>query len=142
MIVRFKKLDDRAVIPTRAKAGDAGYDVCALDEITLAPGQHSVVPTGIALELPDGVEVQVRPRSGLAAKHAISLVNAPGTIDSGYRGDIGIILINLGKDPFTVEEGMRIAQLVFNEYLAPELEEVDELSQSDRGEGSYGSTGT
>ena len=106
MKINFKKLDPKAVEPTRAREGDAGYDVCALEATTLEPGEYKVVPTGIALEIPDGVEVQVRPRSGLAAKHGISVVNAPGTLDSGYRGDIGVILINLGTETFEVEQGM------------------------------------
>lgn len=142
MKIRFKKLDERAIEPKRARDGDAGYDLCALEATTLAPGEFKVVPSGIAVELPDGVEVQVRPRSGLAAKHGISLVNAPGTVDSGYRGDIGAILINHGSEPFEIDEGMRMAQLVFSEFLAPELEKADELSDTERGDKGYGSTGT
>ncbi len=142
MKIKVQKLDPRAIVPSRARDGDAGYDICALEAVSLAPGEFQPIPTGIALELQDGIEVQVRPRSGLAAKHGISVVNSPGTIDSGYRGDIGVILINLGKETVEVEAGMRIAQLVFNEYLQPELSEVDRLGSTERGQQGYGSTGS
>jgi dUTP pyrophosphatase len=111
------------------------------EELVLQPGMRSLVPTGIAIALPEGYEAQIRPRSGLALKHGITLVNAPGTIDPDYRGEIGIIVINHGSVPFTVKNGERIAQIVFSPFSRAILEEVDELAGTARGEGGFGHTG-
>jgi dUTP pyrophosphatase len=121
----------------------AGVDLqAALDApFTLHPGERALVPTGIALEIPPGYEAQVRPRSGLALRHGIALVNSPGTIDADYRGEIGVILINLGSEPFTVANGERIAQLVFARFERARFVEVAELTESTRGTGGFGHTG-
>jgi len=121
----------------------AGVDLhAALDgEFILHPGERALVPTGIALEIPPGFEAQVRPRSGLALRHGIALVNSPGTIDADYRGEIGVILINLGSEPFTVSHGERIAQMVFARCERAEFIEVAELGESGRGSGGFGHTG-
>lgn len=108
---------------------------------TLQPGERALVPTGIAMELPHGFEAQVRPRSGLALRHGIALVNSPGTIDADYRGEIGVILINLGSEPFTIVDGERIAQMVFARCERAEFIEVEELGETDRGAGGFGHTG-
>ena len=121
----------------------AGMDLYAdLDEdIVLQPGARSLLPTGIALALPHGYEAQIRPRSGLALRHGITLVNSPGTIDQDYRGEIGIIMVNHGREPFTVRNGERIAQMVFAPIARAELQVVDDLDETDRGEGGFGHTG-
>ncbi|MFO0069255.1 MAG: dUTP diphosphatase, partial [Alphaproteobacteria bacterium] len=121
-----------------------GMDLMAAiaDPITLAPGERKLIPTGIAIALPDGFEAQVRPRSGLALKHGLSIVNAPGTVDADYRGEVGVLLINLGQENFTIERGMRIAQMVIAPYSRARFNEVLELPSSERGEGGFGSTGT
>jgi dUTP pyrophosphatase len=121
----------------------AGVDLhAALEQaFTLAPGERALVPTGIALEIPPGYEAQVRPRSGLALRHGIALVNSPGTIDADYRGEIGVILINLGSEPFLVANGERIAQMVFARCERAEFIEVDDLAASERGSGGFGHTG-
>lgn len=121
----------------------AGMDLSAdLDEdIVLMPGERKLIPTGLAIALPDGFEAQVRPRSGLALRHGIALVNSPGTIDPDYRGEIGVILINHGSEPFVVRHGERIAQMVFAPFVRAELVEVDELDETARGEGGFGHTG-
>lgn len=121
----------------------AGMDLYAelAEELVLRPGMRALVPTGIAIELPEGYEAQVRPRSGLALKHGISLVNSPGTIDTDYRGEIGVIVINHGAEPFVIRNGERIAQLVFAPFARASLVEVDELGESGRGDGGFGHTG-
>lgn len=130
-------------LPHYATAGSAGLDLLAAvdQEILLAPGQRMAVPTGIAIELPHGVEAQVRPRSGLALNHGITCLNAPGTIDSDYRGEIKAILINHGQEPFRIARGTRIAQMVIARHEQAELVELDALSESARGAGGFGSTG-
>ncbi len=140
--VKITKIKDNAIIPAYAKAGDAGVDLCSTEEYELAPGERKLISTGIKIALPEGHEAQVRPRSGLAIKHGISIVNTPGTIDAGYRGEIGIILINHGQEPFKVESGMRIAQMVINQIEHAEFEEVDALDETERGEGGFGHSGT
>lgn len=122
-------------------AGAAGYDLCAALPCTLGPGEFRRVATGLALALPDGWEAQVRPRSGLAANHGVTVLNAPGTIDSDYRGEVQVLLINHGAQPLTIEVGTRIAQMVFARTEAPELTLVTELPDTARGAGGYGSTG-
>jgi dUTP pyrophosphatase len=130
-------------LPAPASAGSSGFDLrAAIDgERILRPGERLLVPTGLALEIPAGWEGQVRPRSGLALRHGIGMVNSPGTIDSDYRGEVGVLLINLGSEPFTLRRGDRIAQLVIARVESVEWEEVQELGGSDRGEGGFGSTG-
>ncbi|MCM2315741.1 MAG: dUTP diphosphatase [Thermoanaerobaculia bacterium] len=130
--------------PSRATPHAAGFDLrAAVDApLLLAPGRRALVPTGISIEIPPGFEGQVRARSGLAIKHGIALVNAPGTIDADYRGEIGVILVNLGEEPFTISRGDRIAQLVIAALAPCELEVAAELAPTARGEGGFGSTGT
>lgn len=142
MSLKVRRLDGRALLPTRAYPGDAGLDLYALEEEVLAPGQRASVGTGIAVEIPDGHAGLVLPRSGLAAKHGITLVNAPGLIDAGYRGEIRVLLLNTDRDEaFTVRHGERIAQLVLVRVEAPEVVEVRELALSERGAGGFGSSG-
>jgi len=141
MKVRIKKLREDAIIPSYAHEDDAGVDLHSCEEHILNPGERVLVKTGLSVSIPRNFEAQIRPRSGLALKHGISIVNTPGTIDSGYRGEIGIIVINHGKDVFKIEKGKKIAQMVFKEIEQVEFEEVDELDSSNRGEGGFGSTG-
>ena len=131
-------------LPSHASPGSAGFDLrAAVDgELVLRPGERLLVPTGIVLEIPPGWEGQVRPRSGLALRHGISLVNAPGTLDSDYRGEVGVILINLGEAPYGLKRGDRIAQLVISRVEPVEWEEADTLEDSGRGDGGFGSTGS
>lgn len=133
----------RHQLPAYATALSAGMDVMAsLDApVELAPGERRLIPTGLYIALPAGYECQVRPRSGLALRHGITLVNTPGTIDADYRGEIGVILINLGQEPFTIADGERIAQLVVKRYERVEWEPVESLDTTARGEGGFGSTG-
>jgi dUTP pyrophosphatase len=143
MSLRVRRLDERATLPTRAHPGDAGLDLHALEEAVLGPGERAPVRTGIAIEIPDGQAGLVLPRSGLAARHGIALVNAPGLIDSGYRGEIQVLLLNTDRSQaYVVAPGDRIAQLVLIEVRTPVLIEVDELEVSQRGAGGFGSTGT
>ena len=129
-------------LPSRRTAGAAGFDVASAEpDFSLAPGERRAVGTGLAFELPDGIEMQVRPRSGLALKHGITLPNAPGTIDSDYRGELLIIMQNGGTERVAIARGDRIAQLVFAHYAVPTLTETDSLAESSRGEGGFGSTG-
>ncbi|HEY8626267.1 MAG TPA: dUTP diphosphatase [Solirubrobacteraceae bacterium] len=142
MSLRVVRLDERAILPARAHAGDAGLDLYSLDAVHLEPGERASVSTGIAVEIPDGQAGLVLPRSGLAARHGITLVNAPGLIDSGYRGELRVLLLNTDrKQTFSLGAGDRIAQLVLVEIRAPVPIEVQELGRSDRGEGGFGSTG-
>ena len=140
--LKVKRLADAALLPRYSHAGDAGLDLCSAVSVLLAPGEAALVATGIAIELPPGTEAQVRPRSGLALKHAVTVLNTPGTIDEGYRGEVGVILINHGKTPFTVSPGMKIAQLVVSTRLTVDVVEVDWLSDTVRGAGGFGSTGS
>lgn len=139
--VRIKRLTDDAILPQYAHPGDAGMDLFANSEATLAPGDSCMIKTGISIELPPNTEAQVRPRSGLAYKKQITVLNTPGTIDEGYRGEIGVILINHGRTPFVVEMGMKIAQMVIKPVFQAKIIEVNELSDTRRGEGGFGSTG-
>jgi dUTP pyrophosphatase len=141
MQLLVKRLTPSAVLPAYAKPGDSGLDLHAAVDLTLAPGESRLVRTGIALELPPGTEAQVRPRSGLAREHAVTVLNAPGTIDEGYRGEVGVLLINHGRSDFQVTRGMRIAQLVIQRRLEVQVIESDSLSPTERGEGGFGSTG-
>jgi len=144
VIVQIRRLPhhDGLPLPTRQTAGAAGYDVCSAEpEFTIDPRARRLVRTGLALAIPAGYEAQVRPRSGLAVKHGLTLPNSPATIDSDYRGELMIPMINLGAEPVVVTRGMRIAQLVFQRVEAVELQEVAELPPSERGGGGFGSTG-
>lgn len=144
-VIKIKRLANGGGIdlPVYATSGAAGMDICAANEadIVLAAGERCAVPTGFAMAIPDGFEAQIRPRSGLALKHGISVANAPGTIDSDYRGEIAVIIINLGNAPFTITRGMRIAQMVIAPVTRGQFAEVADLDDSDRGEGGFGSTG-
>lgn len=135
------RIDPSAKLPSYAHPGDAGMDVRSIEDVTLAPGARALVHTGLVLELPPDAEAQVRPRSGLALKHGVTVLNTPGTIDAGYRGEVGVILINLGDAPFKVEKGMKIAQLVVSPVSQAEIVEVAAVDASDRGAGGFGSTG-
>lgn len=128
--------------PSRGTARAAGYDIRAAEAVTLEPGEIRLVGTGFAVELPEHLECQVRPRSGLALKHGITVPNSPGTIDPDYRGEVRIILQNLGCQSVRLERGERIAQLVFARFETPDMVEADALSETDRGSGGFGSTGT
>ena len=132
---------DGLPLPAYATAGAAGLDVVAAENVTLAPGQRRAVATGFAIAIPEGYEVQVRPRSGLALKHGITCLNTPGTIDHDYRGEVKIILANLGNEPFEVRRGERIAQLVPASVTRAAFREVDILCETERGAGGFGSTG-
>ncbi len=128
-------------VPARQTEGAAGYDIVAAQEVTFAPMERKLVPTGFCIAIPAGYECQIRPRSGLAWKHGMTLPNTPATIDSDYRGEIQVPMINLGQEGFTVTRGMRIAQLVFAKFEVAEFREVPELPATDRGAGGFGSTG-
>jgi dUTP pyrophosphatase len=141
MELRVKKLSASASLPSYARAGDAGLDLRASVDVTIAPGESKLVLTGIAIELPPNTEAQVRPRSGLALQHAVTVLNTPGTIDEGYRGEVGVILINHGREPFHVTPGARIAQLVVQPRLTVDVVEVDALGDTERGGGGFGSSG-
>ena len=142
MTIKIKRLQAAAQVPRYAHGPDedAGMDLCSIELATLEPGQPKAVPTGLSIELPAGYEAQVRPRSGLALKSAISVANSPGTIDPGYRGEIKVILINLGTEAYTIRPGDRIAQMIVARYEAIEFEETD-LSGTARGAGGFGSSG-
>ena len=141
--LKIRRLRDDAIVPRYAHGPeeDAGMDLHAVEAVTLAPQETKLVPTGLAIELPAGFEAQIRPRSGLALKHSITLPNSPATIDPGYRGEIRVILQNLGREASKIHPGDRIAQMVIARYEAVEWVEQDELSDSRRGEGGFGSSG-
>lgn len=139
--VGFKKLNEDAIIPHYSRPGDACLDISSVEDHILKPGHFKTIKTGIAIELPTGTEALVRPRSGLAAKHGITVLNTPGTIDENFKGEIGVILINHGDESFAIEKGMRIAQLAIKQVLEIETVEVDTLSESNRGEKGFGSSG-
>jgi dUTP pyrophosphatase len=145
MRVRFQRLESNPdlPLPERATAQAAGYDVRSCEaSVTLQPGEIRLVSTGLVMELPAGVECQVRPRSGLALKHGITLPNSPGTIDPDYRGELRVIMQNLGAEAVVLERGERIAQLVFARFETPAIVLVDDVSETGRGSGGFGSTGT
>jgi dUTP pyrophosphatase len=141
--VQIRRLRPDAIVPRYMTAGAAGMDLCAaIDQpITLAPGQGAAIGTGLAMAIPPGFEGQVRPRSGLAAKHQVTVTNAPGTIDSDFRGECRVLLVNHGREPFVVHSGDRIAQLVIAPVVQAELVEVEALDDTERGAGGFGSTG-
>ena len=141
MTVKFRKSDPDAVLPTYAHPGDAGMDVRSVEEMILEPGGRKLVRTGLVMMLPPGYEAQVRPRSGLALKNGVTVLNTPGTIDEGYRGEVGVILANFGAEPFRVEKGAKIAQIVIAPCTRAEIVETDEVDETARGAGGFGSTG-
>ena len=141
MVLSFKRIHPDAVMPAYAHASDAGMDVRSVRELVIPPGGRALVPTGLVVNLPAGYEAQVRPRSGLALKAGVTVLNSPGTIDAGYRGEIGVILANFGQDDFKVNVGDRIAQLVIAPVLQPVVVEATEVDSTDRGAGGFGSTG-
>ena len=143
MIVQIQRLDKGLPLPEYARPGDAGMDVYSTIDCSIAPGARAVIPTGIAIALPEGYVCLVHPRSGLAAKNGISIVNTPGTIDSGYRGEIKVILLNTDQsETFEIKRGDRIAQLVFQKFESARFYEVENLPESQRGAGGFGSTGS
>jgi dUTP pyrophosphatase len=139
--VRVKILSPDAKMPQAARAGDVAYDLYSAVDYELKPMEHYAISTGIAVEIPEGFEGQVRPRSGVAMKEGVTVLNTPGTIDSGYRGEVKTIMINLGDRPFHITKGMRISQLAIRPVPVVIFIEVDELSDTERGEGGFGSTG-
>ncbi|MDY0396939.1 dUTP diphosphatase [Virgibacillus halophilus] len=139
--LKVKLIHEDALLPYQANEGDAGFDVYAIENKMIPAGESALIRTGLQVELPEGTEAQIRPRSGLALRHAVTVLNSPGTIDEGYRGEVKIILINHGKNEFIVEKHMRIAQMVVAPVLRVKLEQTDILSDSARGEGGFGSSG-
>ena len=137
----FKKINPDAILPVYAHPGDAGMDLYSVDNLIVAPGERALVHTGLVMNLPAGFEAQVRPRSGLALKNGITVLNTPGTIDEGYRGEVGVILANFGDAPFTVSRGSKIAQMVVSPVTRVMPIEVDEVDDTERGAGGFGSTG-
>ena len=142
--ILIKKLSKEVSLPKYETVGSSGMDLAAYinSDIKIDPGKTAIIPTGLTLSIPQGFEVQIRPRSGLAAKKKISVLNAPGTIDADYRGEIKVILINLGHETFIVEKGLRIAQMVVCPVVQAKLKEVDDLNETKRGTSGFGSTGT
>jgi len=140
-IVNISKIKEDAKTPAYAHEGDAGVDLYSTEEYVLKPLQRVLVSTGIKIAVPKGHEAQIRPKSGLALKHGISIVNTPGTIDAGYRGEIGVIAINLGDKEFTIEKGKKIAQMVFNRVETAEFKEISDLDETTRNDSGFGSTG-
>jgi dUTP pyrophosphatase len=141
--ILIKRISDKVLMPKYETPGSSGMDIAAFieEDIIIKPGYKEIIPTGLSLSIPKNFEVQIRPRSGLAAKNNITVLNTPGTIDSDYRGEIKVILINFGNENFIVENELRIAQMVLCPLLQAELEEVKELSKTIRGDGGFGSTG-
>ncbi|MBT4922774.1 MAG: dUTP diphosphatase [Rickettsiales bacterium] len=144
MKLQIKQLKSDINIPKYATSDSAGFDLEAANEedIIIAPNKTALIPTGLAIALPQGYEAQVRPRSGLAYKNSVTVLNTPGTIDADYRGEVGVILINHGAKNFVVSKGMRIAQMIINKYEKAEIQVVHDLDETERGEGGFGSTGT
>jgi dUTP pyrophosphatase len=140
-VLKIKRITKNARLPEYANPGDAGLDIFSVETADIHPGESRLIRTGIAIELPPGTEAQVRPRSGLALKHQITVLNTPGTIDEGYRGEVGVILINHGRSLFRVEPGMKIAQMVIKPVIRVEVRETDRLEETVRGVGGFGSTG-
>ena len=139
--LKIKKIHSDAVIPSYVHEGDAGFDLVSVEDYVLRPGERRAIGTGLQVEIPEGYEMQIRPRSGLAFKQGVTVLNSPGTIDVGYRGEIKVILVNHGDGNYEVKKGERIAQGVINELPKVTIVEVSELSETARGEGGFGSTG-
>ena len=140
MEIQIQKVED-VKTPNYANPGDAGLDLYSAESYALQPGERKLISTGIKLAVPQGFEAQIRPKSGLALKYGVTLVNTPGTIDAGYRGVVGVILINHGNEAFSIEKNMKIAQMVINKIEIADVREVDNLDKTERGEGGFGSTG-
>jgi dUTP pyrophosphatase len=141
MVLKIKKLNPDAIIPAYQSEEAAGFDLHSIEDVILKPGERKLIKTGLAFEIEKGFEIQIRPRSGLAYKHGITVLNSPGTIDSDYRGEIKVLLINLGNESFEIKKGDRIAQAVVAPVVQAEFEEVEILSDTKRGSGGFGSTG-
>ena len=141
MKLLVERINENATVPFYAQVGDVGLDLFSIEEAMVNPGERMLIHTGIRIQLPENTEAQIRPRSGLALKKGITVLNTPGTIDKGYRGEVGIILINHGNEPFLVKQNMKIAQMVIKPTITVEVEEVKELGETSRGEGGFGSTG-
>lgn len=141
MILQIAKIHDDAVLPHYVHPGDSGMDLYSIEDITIAPQSTAFVHTGLTIAVPEGFEAQVRPKSGLALKHSVSVLNTPGTVDSGYRGEICVILINHGQEPFQIKKHTKIAQMVICPVVCAEIAEVESLDDTTRGEGGFGSTG-
>lgn len=139
--IKIRKIKENAILPHYAHEGDAGVDLYSTEDYVLKPSQRILVSTGLSMAIPKGYEAQVRPKSGLALKYGITTCNSPGTIDSGYRGEIRVIVINHGSEEFKIEKRTKIAQMVFNKVEGAEFEEVEELDNTKRGQGGFGSTG-
>lgn len=140
-MLKIKRIHEEATIPHKAHENDAGLDICSVEDKVIKAGETALIATGLQMQLPEGTEAQIRPRSGLALKQSITVLNSPGTIDEGYRGELKIILINHGKEDVQIEKKMRIAQMVIAPVLQVALEEVKELSDSKRDTGGFGSSG-
>ena len=140
--LKIKRIEPEAIIPEYKTKGACGMDICALNGGMIYPGGIGLVKTGLMFEIPEGYEVQIRPRSGLALKHGVTVLNSPGTIDSDYRGPIGVILVNHGTEKFKFEAGERIAQIVLSKAYQAKIEVVAAVNETERGEGGFGSTGT
>ncbi len=138
--IKVKLINEKARFPEYAHEGDAGLDLFSIESVIINPGESKLIHTGIAIELPRGTEAQIRPKSGLALKNQVTVLNSPGTIDSNYRGEIRIILINHGRKPFVVEKGMKIAQMIIKPVLYVDIKKVEELTDTIRGERGFGST--
>lgn len=141
MNLRVQVISENAILPKYAHSSDSGLDLFSTVSLEIAPGESKLIPTGIKIELPENTEAQVRPRSGLALKHGITVLNTPGTIDEGYRGEVGVILINHSEVKFQIEAGMKVAQMVIMPVIKVNVIEVDNLSNSERSSGGFGSTG-
>ncbi len=139
--IRIKKIRDNAVTPHYEHDGDAGMDLYAVEDFTLRPGQRELIPTGFQVEVPKGYEMQIRPKSGLALKHGITVLNTPGTVDSCYRGEVGVIMLNASDRDYEVKVGEKVAQAVIAKVEKAVIEEVEDLTQTQRGSGGFGSTG-
>lgn len=140
MNLKVKRLSEVAILPSYSHPGDAGLDLYSTEDLKLLPHKSALIHTGISIELPEGFEAQIRPRSGIALKHSITVLNSPGTIDQGYRGEVAVILINHGSAPFQIQTGTKIAQLVVQVVVPVVIEEVENLSNTNRGAEGFGST--
>lgn len=141
MILKIRRVHPDASLPSYAHEGDAGLDIRSVEELEIAPGARALVHTGLVFMLQPGWEAQVRPRSGLALKHGVTVLNTPGTIDAGYRGEVGVILANFGTDPFKIAKGDKIAQIVVSPVVRADIVETNEIDATERGSGGFGSTG-
>ena len=141
MILKIRRVHPDATLPSYAHEGDAGLDIRSVEELEIAPGARALVHTGLVFMLQPGWEAQVRPRSGLALKHGVTVLNTPGTIDAGYRGEVGVILANFGTDPFKIAKGDKIAQIVVSPVVRADIVETNEIDATERGLGGFGSTG-